>query len=95
MALVACLECNAHISDQAVACPHCGAPVRRTADAAGVVTTQQTAKRYKAAQLVGALCIAAGVVACTADQPGASFALIAVGFTVYLVARLRAWWSHG
>ena len=27
MALVACNECQKEISDQAAACPHCGAPV--------------------------------------------------------------------
>lgn len=27
MALINCFECNAQISDSAVSCPHCGAPV--------------------------------------------------------------------
>lgn len=29
MALTPCRECNREISDQAAACPHCGAPVAR------------------------------------------------------------------
>ncbi|RTZ47616.1 zinc ribbon domain-containing protein [Candidimonas sp. SYP-B2681] len=30
MALINCPECNARISDKAIACPHCGAPVEQT-----------------------------------------------------------------
>ena len=29
MALIACHECGKEISDQAEACPHCGAPVKK------------------------------------------------------------------
>ena len=29
MALITCPECEGKVSDQAVACPHCGAPIKR------------------------------------------------------------------
>ena len=32
MALIKCIECNKDISDQAVACPHCGVPVNQYAN---------------------------------------------------------------
>lgn len=32
MALVRCKECEKQVSDQATACPHCGAPVRRVSE---------------------------------------------------------------
>lgn len=95
MALIACHECKKEVSSQAAACIHCGAPLTRAADPASVVTTQQTAKRYKAMQLVGALMIVAGVVACSAGESRHSGWLWVLGFLVWLGGRLRGWWHHG
>lgn len=97
MALIQCPECATSISDLAAACPKCGAPVPRntTTPTGAVVTTQQTGKRFKAAELVGALMVAGGVVACTAQSTGAATFLLVVGLVVYLGARVGAWWSHG
>jgi Flp pilus assembly protein TadB len=95
MALIECTECKTMISDKAESCPKCGAPRR------GTVTTQQTGKRFKAAQLVGVLMICIGmvwlIVGAQAETPavGAPVVLFILGFIVYLVARFRAWWSHG
>lgn len=89
MALTTCKECDARISDQAASCPKCGAPQR------GVVTTQQTAKRYKGAQLVGAAMLSAGVVWVMAGGIIGGSWLALAGLMLYLIARARAWWAHG
>jgi hypothetical protein len=91
MALTTCNECQAQISDQAAACPKCGAPQR------GTVTTQLTAKRYKGAQLVALLLMCVGVVGIVAGEAGYLWgsALMIVGLIGSQIARARAWWAHG
>lgn len=91
MTLKTCPECHVEVSDMAPACPSCGHPVRP----AGVVTTQQTAKRYKGWQLLGVLMCAAGAVSCVAHEIGAMTGLWFFGLAIYTVARFGAWWSHG
>lgn len=89
MALTTCSECGAQISDKAEACPKCGAPQR------GAVTIQATAKRYKGAQLAGALLVGVGVAAVFngGELWGALLALGGLG--LYGFARFGAWWRHG
>lgn len=96
MATTTCDDCGNQVSTAAIACPKCGAPRQSRAAAPGVVTTQQTGKQFKIAQLAGGLMVAAGVVACSATQsPVAGAWLSVLGAVVYLGARLGAWWSHG
>lgn len=95
MPLMTCPECSARISDQAVACPACGAPRRPEGVAPGVVTTQQTARRLKAAQLGGSLIVAFGTVLIIAGQHLTGVGVAVAGLLVYGVARARAWWRHG
>ncbi|MGH2524885.1 MAG: zinc ribbon domain-containing protein [Anaerolineales bacterium] len=96
MALIDCEECGTKISDKAKACIKCGAPIGEPhAHGPKVVTTQQTGKKYKGLQLLGALLISAGVVSCTAKEPGAAAGLWITGLIVYLGARFSAWWNHG
>ena len=99
MALIDCEECGAQVSDKAAACIKCGAPLNSTLTALGpaerVVTTQQTGKKYKGLQLLGAGMVCAGVVACTAKEPGAASGLMLIGLIVFLGARIGAWWNHG
>lgn len=95
MALMQCPECEKSVSDKAPACIHCGAPLRPAGNAAtSVVTTQQTAKKYKGAQLVGLLLICGGVVSCVGKEPLTSTGLWTVGVIVWLGARAAAWWRH-
>lgn len=91
MALRTCPECRAAVSDKAPACPSCGHPMA----SAAIVTTQQTGKRFKGAQLLGVLLCAAGTVSCVANEVGAMAGLWFIGLAVYTVARFGAWWSHG
>lgn len=89
MALTTCTECHAQISDQAAACPKCGAPRR------GVVTTQATAKRYKGAQLLAALVVSVGVVGVIGGGHLWGSLTAFAGLGLYFVARARSWWAHG
>jgi hypothetical protein len=96
MSLTTCRDCGASISDMAPACIQCGAPLPRPhADAAAVVTTEQTGKKFKGAQLAGVLMIIAGVVSCSSGEPRATGWLLVGGFFLYLGARVGAWWHHG
>ncbi|GAA6121484.1 zinc-ribbon domain-containing protein [Acidovorax sp. FG27] len=98
MALIECAECGKQTSDKAAACPHCGAPIGPRSQLApdAVVTTQQTSKKYKGAQMVGgALLIAGLLIGCATTNSTGGGLLGAFGLVVYLVARLLAWWEHG
>jgi len=107
MALVACQECNREVSDRASACPHCGNPMAARAQPATTgplavetapgkaVTTEATGKTYKAMQFGGVVMILIGVVACSAQSPGASASLWLVGVCLYVGGRVGGWWNHG
>jgi len=106
MALISCPECQQQISDKAAACPHCGSPQSAgipKASETHVVTTQATAKKFKRAQMGGALLLCLGVVSCAiATQPPtsgnglmASVFLQFGGLALYFGARIAAWWNHG
>lgn len=99
MALIACNECGRQISNRATACPHCGA----LASTPQVI--EQTAKRWKLLQLIGAvICIASfiGIVllcgGANPDKYGAvlavNYVLFGIGFLVAVVGRAGAWWYH-
>jgi hypothetical protein len=96
MALIQCGECAQQVSDKAPACPRCGAPVA-AGEARPVVTTQQTAKRYKGMQLWGAVILCIGVVMMMAGGNSAVWGLLVglAGCGLYAVGRFRAWWNHG
>jgi RNA polymerase subunit RPABC4/transcription elongation factor Spt4 len=95
MALVNCRECGKQLSDQAATCPSCGAPQHPAFERAGVVTTQQTAKKYKVLQLVGVLVLLFGVIvrAGTGEYWGTAVAML--GLLLFVAGRLGAWWRHG
>ena len=107
MALTTCPECGNQVSDTASSCPSCGAPLgaaRREAQAAGtqIITTQDTAKRFKLQQLlsVGAIILGLILVFSSGDNPEESSApafgvlFILGGFVWYVVTRVRIWWHH-
>lgn len=101
MALIACPECGKSISSSATACPSCGHPIASPAASGGaatsVVTTQQTSKKWKAHQAVGAALVAIGIVLMIAAEPGSGgtgATLAAVGIVWYVVARVGGWWHH-
>lgn len=102
MAMMKCAECGTEISNKAAACVKCGAPTKT-----GVVTTQQTGKKYKGLQIVGALLLISGFVAMIvnasssgAEPPGAAAVgvpvlMIIAGIALWIGGRFFAWWRHG
>lgn len=96
MALIQCRECGKQVSDQASACPQCGAPVQGVR-VAGTVTTQATGKKSKQHELLGGVAFGAGLLAAVfGGEPVWLWLLLAVaGLIWYFVARFAAWWHHG
>lgn len=107
MALIACPECKQQVSNTAVGCPHCGAPIAGADDgeAAGAVltTTQETSKRLKVqiifASLVFWPSLFWAIVQLGAAQEGQGSAstplfLLLASFSWYMVTKLRIWWHH-
>lgn len=104
MALIACSECGNEVSDKATSCPKCGNPIATAGAGTGVQAIEQTAKRFKAWQLLGGLMTAAGCVTQVAAfgsdpvRPEAALSgglLFLAGIAVFLGARAAAWWHHG
>ena len=77
----------------------CGAPLHSAMaalrPAAGVVTTQQTGKKFKALQLIGFACIAIGVIARAGAGEYWGTALAMLGAILFAAGRVLAWWKHG
>lgn len=93
MALVNCPECGKSISDQAPRCPHCGYQGTAT-------TIEETAKKWKALQLVGGLGLIPSVVFTMWAVQDVASTNIGIGamtlcLGLYLYASLMAWWHHG
>lgn len=97
MALSRCPDCGKDVSDQANSCPNCGHPIK-------AVVIEQTAKKYKAMQLVGILLIVIGIISIfngsggsSSDMfgfsPGPTFFILA-GIICYIAARAQTWWHH-
>jgi hypothetical protein len=90
MALVSCRECNGQVSDQAPACPHCGAPVSWKAEFRGWGFEWSSRTKVAGWPLVhvafgrrpdGRLRVAKGVIAIGQFGVGAvTFAQFGVGF---------------
>ncbi|HET7175980.1 MAG TPA: zinc ribbon domain-containing protein [Gammaproteobacteria bacterium] len=101
--LIKCGECGREISDQAMACPGCGAPIAKvaaTGSAAdevsnGVQTIEQTSKKWKALQLGASVAIAAGIVFMMAGNMGFGAFLAFIGIITYIYGRAGAWWQNG
>lgn len=106
MALIHCAECNREISDRAVSCPGCGAPIAAQPSgpdsAEAVQTIQATGKSWKGQQLLAFLLIAIGVfvavgwgAAGSGTGAAAGSIMFIVGFIWFIGARVGAWWHHG
>jgi protein-S-isoprenylcysteine O-methyltransferase Ste14 len=95
MAIISCPECNKQISSSAINCPHCAYPIRKTKP----TIIEQTAKKWKGAQLVGVLLLLLGfmqsIVLMDPSRPSQTGPLlILIGLTLYLAAKAGAWWHH-
>jgi uncharacterized membrane protein YvbJ len=103
MALIKCSECGNDVSSNAATCPRCGNPIARAAETGAVgtqiVTTQVTAKKFKAHQLIAMLLCIIGVITIIAahesSTTGVGALIFGLGLILYFVARVRSWWHHG
>lgn len=105
MALIKCNECGNEVSDKAMSCPKCGAPIASAQEtkAAGtqIKTVQETSKKFKLQSILSVLLIIIGFVMLSAtggvsnSEPSIFPVLfIAVGLIWFLVNRFRIWWHH-
>jgi hypothetical protein len=107
MPLIKCPDCGTDVSDRAVACPKCAAPLQgispdrpsahpspAAADSAPVVI-EQTRKQWKGLQLVSVVLVCLGAITCVAQAPTATAIFWVVGMVLYVASRLGAWWQNG
>jgi len=104
MALISCPECGRQVSDKASACPQCACPLGAVSvGGVGVVTIQETSKKWKKLQLLGAIGVPVcfiGIMSSTGtDQPsGGASAFWVLGMLAsigaYIYGRFGAWWHH-
>ena len=92
MGLVNCPDCGRAVSDLAPACPGCARPMKATETQP--VTIQQTSKPYKGAEAVGVALLILGLVS-TAWHLAMGAVVALVGLTLWISARLGAWWHNG
>jgi DNA-directed RNA polymerase subunit RPC12/RpoP len=96
MELIPCAACEKRISQMATSCPNCGHPVVAAPPARPEIqTVEQTSKRFKAGQLVGAAMLLWSFVACSAGNYYATSWILVLGLVIWLVSRTGAWWNNG
>lgn len=86
MALTSCPECKGQVSDQAAACPHCGAPRVAVALPAGAVAATPVKRRGATWEAVGTVMIVIGILAVAASH-GVGIFLLVTGFVVFIIGR--------
>ncbi|OGY35235.1 MAG: hypothetical protein A3D99_01010 [Candidatus Andersenbacteria bacterium RIFCSPHIGHO2_12_FULL_45_11] len=87
MALIKCPECKKEISDKAGACPSCGYSVK-------AITVEQTSKKYKNEQIVGAVLIVVGMVMIISREYWGAIPCF-IGLVVIIHAKSGAWYNNG
>ena len=100
MSVKNCRECRGLVSTEAVACPHCGAPVSTRAVGTAIQPIERTAKSLKSRVVISLLCFLVGVIwAITATNTGANrtwpLLLCLFGLLWFLETKARIWWHHG
>lgn len=103
MALISCVDCHHQVSERAPACPHCGSPIATKTAGVGVITTEQTAKKFKGMILLAwALFFIGLYLTFTAGskqhfdiwQSMTGMLSIVGGLGLWIVTKFRVWWHH-
>ena len=112
MAIIACRECGNNVSNQAATCPHCGVAVAilRESTAAGtnIVSTQETAKKFKVRMILSFVCFFVGglgvILMFYGIQNGitdrmaffvvAGLFFLLIGAYLYISTKIKIWWHH-
>lgn len=110
MALIKCPECGNDVSDTAQSCPHCGAPIKGSAEAHAtgtpITTTQATSKRLKLHQILSLTLFFIGItwlfiaINIIADMPDADVNTVTPGLMTlfggiwFFITKFRMWWHH-
>lgn len=93
MALIDCYECEKQVSDQAVNCPNCGAPLKKPGPAPDPAPQHVSNTRTGAAwEGSGFLLIVGGLFMAMAASPGGGglgVTLMFVGFVIFLIGRFK------
>jgi len=96
MSLIKCAECAKEISDKAIACPHCGNPVKP-------LTIEQTSKKWKTIRLISWIGLLVGGFVFTVHyeqggfddyMTGIGMTIATAGFVGILVSKFGAWWNN-
>jgi len=100
MALKTCQDCKKEISTMATSCPNCGRPNENS----GIVTIEQTQKKYKERSLFGVslMLIAIGCGG-TLIKAGVEsrfalfvpFVIFSIGFMFWIRSGIGKWYHHG
>ena len=104
MGLIKCSECGREVSDKAVACPSCGAPIANAPVGTPIQTIQETSKRLKAQYaiavvifFVGLIWLVFNIVYVTQTNQSMSpipIILTMLGAIWAIVTKIRIWWHH-
>ncbi len=94
MALIVCTECGKDVSEKAVSCPNCGAPISTLSSAPHTVILDKKSHTYTTRtggkwEGVGFLMIVIGMVMCMTSNIGNGISLIFIGFIVFLIGRFK------
>ena len=82
--LIKCPECGKeNISNQAVACPKCGYPLK-------AATIEATGKRYKGRQVMEALAIIVGFILIVTEHVAVGVILLILGLVDLIMGRVGA-----
>ena len=108
MSLIKCSECNSEVSDKAVSCPKCGAPILNDSESKGsgvnLRTVQETSKKFKLQSLIsislfiiGAVWVYVSMNTVTGqvtEPSNTGMSVMLIGMIWYIINRLRIWWHH-
>lgn len=92
MVLIACAECGKEISDKAISCPNCGAPISGNPSVSLNPQSHAKITRTGAAwEGIGFLLIVVGMITAMASGPNNHMGgvMLAAGILVFLVGRFK------